>query len=136
MSHVTDKRFKSFLWSQTRKAAFAETRLSVDEDAVKAPVGKPQVVPAGEQQQAETPAVGRAKGRLTPLEQATMRMSEFCAPPAGAGVPAAAPGVMPEAEDAVTHQADWHLLHVHAQGSRESQGTATHLGRLNVRKAV
>lgn len=109
MSHTTDKRFKSFLWSQTRKADFAETRLTVT-----APEPSPP-----------PPPTGRAKGRLTPIEQATMRMSEFCAPPTGDAVPDRAPGDMPAP--------DWQQLHVHRH---EAAGMQTPLGRLNVRQAT
>jgi hypothetical protein len=106
MSQPSDKRFKSFLWSQTHTAERAETRLT----------------PPGP----EAPPTGRAKGRLTPLEQATMRMSEFCAPPTAADVPNTAPGEQPQAPEA---SPAWQQLHV-----RAAVGTPTPLGRLNVRR--
>jgi hypothetical protein len=133
MSGATDKRFKSFLWSQTRKAAYAETRLSVPDPTVQAepkPAGAPP---------ASGPVIqeGRGKGRLTPLEQAAMRMSEFCAPPADSSVPTRAPGVQPDAATgAAAEGPDWHTLHVLRQGEVSAVGTATRLGRLNVRKAL
>jgi hypothetical protein len=119
MSGATDKRFKSFLWSQTRKADFSQTRLSVPEAEPKA--AAPAPAPA-----AEANPPGRAKGRLTPLEQAAMRMSEFCAPATTGEVPGRAPAEMPAPA--------WHRLHVHRPDEASEAGTSTPLGRLNVRK--
>ena len=90
MEGPTDKRFRSFLWSQTHKSHYLETRLTV-------PSGETAVTtlkPADPPEPVADPAPrseGVAKIRPTRLDQAAMRLSEHCIGPASPAAEAAAP---------------------------------------------
>lgn len=97
MESRPDPRFRSFLWSQTRKRVYAETRLTMPEAPFRPPEAPTAPVPAPADAQAAagddaaapnaSPAEAAAqpeglpKRKLTPLEQAAMRLSEHCLPP-------------------------------------------------------
>lgn len=92
-----DPRFRSFLWSQTRKKVYAETRLSTPDAPTRQPASPASPAAAQscplpmaiEESAPETdsppnaakPPEGVPKRKLTPLEQAAMRLSEHCVAP-------------------------------------------------------
>ena len=90
MDSPSDKRFRSFLWSQTHKSQYLETRLTVPGDAVatkttpatpaEASAATVDLTPSGE---------GVSKVRPTRLDQAAMRLSEHCIGPATPTAPIA-----------------------------------------------